>query len=302
MANTRTFDEVFDCTINGVQIIGTTSIETRQGRRTSIAADSDNTSGSNMIAAARQFVEGTINTTDALKIIDLINAAPGTATWKGRKSGTANWGQGTLTAPVIHGASFSANQDGFASFSANATCRFPASGSVIHDMEKWDETGIAAPIFAVPQRFWRPHTLLHGALAVGHLVSVGFSMQARLLTDSDGPDIGETVIDVGDWEISVNVTVRESAEKSGDVKYDIPTELCENAMNNLTVIFQPIATATPKTLTIRNVSFESKSKQGRRGWTDHTISGRSQFADPLTPFTLRTINDGTAVNRMINFA
>ncbi|MEK6676627.1 MAG: hypothetical protein AABZ47_13365 [Planctomycetota bacterium] len=304
MANTRTFDEVNEMTFNSIVVEGLKSLEIREGHRVNADSEQDGVHGPDDVASAHQFVEGSLATDDILDLIGLLISTPGTATWKGRKSGSANWGQGTLTAPVPHGLSFSADQGGFGRGNLNFTCRFASAGATFADVVKWDEGGIAAPAaFPTPSRLWRPNTLAHGSLNVNHLVDLSFNLSGRVLTDADGNDIGETAVDVAGYAVpTVTITIRYSQEIAADTKKDMKTALVTNGIANLTVAFVGVGNAVPKTLTIRNVKFDEARKTTGRNWTGHTLTGRCQWRDPLAPFTQRTINDATPANRLINFA
>lgn len=300
MANNRVYDEVIAPVINAVSMGGMTSIETTQDYMHNVDSQQDGVGGPSDADEAGQQVKVSIASTDVLQLIPLLIATPTAATWYGFESGASTFAKGSLVAPVLNSGRFNVAKGGYATINVAGQCRFPDAAATFDDVEGFVRTQ-NEPAQVHPQRLWQPGACTHDALAPNHLQSLGFALNARLMVDYDSGDMGTTAVDRAEWGlVEVELVIRDSSVSGNS---DMATALMNNGVKDLVVALTGVGDTPDKTLTLRNCKFRSKRKIGGRDWSGHALSGVLQWRD-LTgaPPTIRTLDDATPANRLINFA
>lgn len=302
MANKRVYDEVEGCKINGISIGGLTSIITRQDFVHATDSEADGHDFPSDTDEAGQQVTATIVTTDVLQLIPLLLSTPGSSEWFGHESGAATYGKGTLANLVCHSGRFESALGSYARITVEGQCRFGAAADTFEDVEGW-LAAQTVPTITHPVRYWQPGSAVHGELTALHVQSIGFNIGGRLMTDYDAGDKGTTAVDVAGYNaVGVDLTVRDASQQTGPPTHDLATALMLNEVHNLVVGFTGVGEAVAKTLTLRNCRFRNKQKTGGRDWTGHALSGVLRGRDPTDPYTVRTIDDATPADRLINFS
>lgn len=306
MPNNRIYSEVDGLVANGVAVGGVTAITTEQGYVDNIDSENDGTDGPSDVDQAGQQVAGSVETTDVLQGIPLLLSTPTTAVFFGKESGAATWGKTTLANPVFHALRFAAQRGQYASIGVDFQCRFAAAADTFDDVEVFLRAQ-TVPTLTHPGRLWRPGSATHGSdpgLTAVHVQGITFTLAGRLLVDFDGDDLGTTVVDVAGYGAgAVELTIRDLAQQTGPPTHEIATALMNNGVQDLVIGLKGVGDTADKTLTLRNCTFNQSRKSTGRDFTGRTISGRLQWRDPTgAPPVIRTIDDATAADRLIDFA
>lgn len=307
MANKRLFDDVQGLAVNTIDIGGALSVGVTVDHVHKIDSREDSVQGTSVVSDAGQRVDVDIRTRDVMKMVALLTSTPGALNCKARESGTATYGllevapagDGVL---VMHSANFSCSRDRYAELGLRGTVRFASGAKTIADVVNFT-AGQTAPTIAQPSRIWQPTAMAHdgdSTIAILHAQEATFDVTGRVLVDYGDDDVGTTAVDVADYDaITGSITIRDA---SVTLAQQVAQQLVGNGVGDLSITLTGVAEVANKTLILRNVKFRSYERTGGKDYTAWRVPFAAQWRDPATPFTIRTLTDVTAANRMINFA
>lgn len=308
MANQRIYDEVdgLKFTTSDIEVGGVTSIGTEQSFTHNVDSLSDGVQGPSDADEAGQRETFRIVTTDVMQGIPILIGTHASMQFFGHESGVAppnNYGKVVLIVPVPHALDFQAQRGQYATATIDGMCRFNLAASEFADVEGFTEHQ-AAPTLRHPLRLWQPKSVVHGSLLPSAVQSVAFSLAGRVLEDYGDTDKGMTAVDVAGFALgAVTLTIRDSGQQTGPPTHNMPTALLKNGVKDLVVSFEGVGDTPDAVLTLRNCKFRKSARAGGRDWSGYTLSGVMQWRDPSgAPPLIRTINDATPADRLINFA
>lgn len=302
MANERVFDEVEGLQVNGITVGGLTSAGVTQGYMDQLEAENGG-QGPDAYDEGGQRVDLSLTTTDVLQLIPLLIATPATAFFYGHESGAATFTKATIgTANSklrMHTASLRVSRGAYAQMTLDGT----VAGNGTEEFEAICvyADGQSAPTLSYPLMIWKPTALAHGALSVYHPMDLSLRLTPRLLTRYGDTDVGLTALDVAGWNAAVEITVHDSGKYSTS-SHEVCTQLLVAGIADLVVDLEGVGQTPDKVLTLRNCKFRQRRKNTQRGDTGHTVSGILQWRDPLTPWTVRTLDHETPATRLVDIA
>lgn len=305
-SNKRIFDDVQGLVANAVNVGGATSVAVTMDHVHKVDSREDSVQGTSVVSDAGQRVDVDIRTTDIMQLVPVLTSTPGALNCKARESGAATFGllevaQATQGVLVMHSGNFSCSRDRYAAVGLRGTVRF-LTGKTIADVVKYTAAQ-TAPTITQPSRLWQPTAMAHNGtsnLPLLHAQEASFDINGRVLTDYGDDDVGMTAVDVADYDaITGTITIRDASATTGQ---QIAQQLVGNGVGNLTITLSGVGEIASKVLTLRNVKFRSYERTGGKDYTAWRVPFAAQWRDPATPFTIRTLTDATAANRMINFA
>lgn len=314
-SNKRIFDDVQGLVVNTlldggapITIGGVTAVSINESFADNPDSREDSVQGTSVVSNAGQRVDVDISTTDVMQLVPLLTSVPGSLVCKARESGLPTYSLLEICKDdggiVIHKGSFSASRSGHASINVGGTARFGASANTFAAIVK-TTTGTAAPTIVQPNRLWQPTAMSHigtSPLAILHAQEVSFDINGRVLTDYGDDDVGITAVDVADYNaIEGRITFRDATSSNPIAGSQLAQQLMMNGAGNLTITLSGVGEVTSKVLTLRNVKFQSFDRRGGKDYTSWQMAFKAQWRDPATPFTIRTLTDVTAAERMINF-
>lgn len=303
----RIFDDVQGLTVNTIDVGGATTIVVTMDHVHKVDSREDSVQGTSVVSDSGQRVDVDIRTTDVMKMVSILASTPGAMTCKARESATATYGllevakasEGVL---VMHTANFSCSRDRYATLGLRGTVRFADGTKTDADVVQYT-AGQLAPTIAQPSRLWQPTAMAHdgtATIAILHAQEASFDINGRVQTDYGDDDLGMTAVDVADYDaITGTITIRDASAAAGQ---QIAQQLVGNGVGDLSITLRGVAEVAEKTLLLRNVRFQSYERTGGKDYTAWRVPFAAQWRDPATPFTIRTLTDVTAANRMINFA
>ncbi len=305
MANKRLFRELLGVVANGLSVGGNTAIDVDESYVNSTASQGDGMVGPSDEEDSGQQTKFTMATQDIEQGIPLLISTPGSMVFYGKESGTATYGKGMLINPVFNSLRFATQLSGYAAITLSGQCRYPTPGSTHADVFTYDNAQTKPTIrHPLRQRKLGDGTHVNGgsSLVIRHMLDVSFNLVAGLLVAYDGNDVGTTDVEVGEYGVpTVSITFEDKAKHATETK-DIATQVMENGVGDFTVPLFGVGDTPDRVLTLRNVKFKSKSSSRGESFTRTTLTGSLNFRDPLTPWTIRTIDDATAADRLINLA
>ena len=288
MANKRIYDEVDGLKVNTISTGGVTSVNTEQSYADEADSIGDGMAGPSDVDQAGQQVTFSINTSDVLQLIPLLISTPSAAA--------------TLVKPVCAAGRFAAARGSYATITVDGQCRFANSDDTFEDVEGFT-AGQSAPTLTHPSLLWQPKNAVHGALSPLHTQSLSFNIPRRLIVDYSDGDKGTTAVDVGKYGVvGVELAIRDVTQ-TGSPPHDMATALMKNGFKDLVIGFEGVGDTPDYNLTLRNCQFRNRRKTTGQGWTGWALSGALQWRDPTgSPPTIRTLDNATPANRLINFA
>jgi hypothetical protein len=313
MANIRIFEEVEALVVNGEDIGGASAITLVQ-EYAEVVRDEASGEGTTGAAQGAEAVDrlGERTTlsavsTDVTQLVPLLVAAPAAAVWLGHESGLATFGQTTVgganSKVIIHAASlaFSRSAYGLMTFDAIVGTDGDESWS---DYVNYLNTQ-AAPAANLPTRLWKPTTVMLNAVSIGHLMSMNLNLGGRLVQDWDGDSVG-VVADFTGWSTVTGSLVTHEQDESAELTYDLATKALEVVFgvstDTLAVTLDGAGNTADQILTLQNVKLLNRQRTAGRGYTENSFDFECQWRDATDPWALRTLDDATPANRLINFA
>lgn len=298
--NKRLFREILGLLANGVSVGGNTAISVNQGFVNRAVSRGDGMQGPSSVSRSGQQTTFSLATEDIEQGIALLLSTPGSMVFFGKESGAVTYGKATLLNPVFNTLAFDVQLSSYATITMNGQCRYPAAASTFKDVFAY-LGGEAKPTIPHPLRQWLPGNVTHGTLVPKHIVGVSFNLAAALHVAFDGNDIGTTDVEVGEYgPPTVSITFQDKTKHATN-PIDIATQLMENGVEDVVIPLQGVGDTSDRTLTLRNVEFDSVSEQGSEGYTQLVLNGTMNFRDPTTPWTIRTIDHATPAERLVNF-
>lgn len=244
-----------------------------------------------------QFVRGTIVTQDWVEVINLLTGAVGTYIFYERKSGVAEatgFIKHTITAPVIHQASFTLTKGGYATAGFSFECKAADETKGIADM--WlPEDSQAAPTYVSAARGgYRVESAKHGVeptwTNIYHVMDFNFALNLPLVRACNDLDVGYTCVDA-----RLDGLTAAGSISFQDASIATATILCQKlavaARNSLVLVVTQGGGAADKTITIAGVDFNNVGSNSDAGapftgyGADFEVSN-----DPDTVLTLEGTN------------
>jgi len=250
-----------------------------------------------------QFVRGTITTQDWTKVIDLLNGVVGTYIFYERKSGVAvgtGFIQHTITAPVIHSASFTLTKGGYATADFSFECRAADETKGIADMWALLDDQAAPTYVPAARGGYRVESAKHGIVPnwtdIYHVMSFNFALTLPLVRACNDADVGYTCVDA-------RLDGLTAAGSIGFQDASIATAiiLCQKlavaARGNLVLVVTQGGGAADKTITIAGVDFNNV---GSNSDASTPFTGYSADFEVSNDVTMQLTLDGT--NKIITIA
>lgn len=210
-----------------------------------------------------QFVRGTVNTQDWIEVINLLTGAVGTYVFYERKSGVAvdtGFIKHTITAPVIHSASFALTKGGYGTASFSFECKAADETKGIADMWLPEDDQAAPTYISAARGGYRIESAKHGVeptwIDIHHVTAFNFALTLPLVRACNDLDIGYTCVDA-----RLDGLTAAGSISFQDASIATATILCQKlavaARNSLVLVVTQGGGAADKTITILGVDFNN---------------------------------------------
>lgn len=282
--------------INGVDAGGAMSAQLTAGYDNVMRSSPDGIGGPPIQDKEIQFVRGTLVTQDWVHLIDLLTGTLGSHTFYERKSGVAEatgYIKHTIVNPVIHRASLSINQKGYAVITAQFECR--AADETVGFSDMWtQEDSQAKPTYISAARGgYRVETTVFtpdagGTINIYHVTAFEFMIALLLQTACNDADVGYTCVDA---EADVMTAGGSISFQGSAIATSLITAQRFVAAGRGTLVLTVTQSggATDKVVTLAGVDPENFSRNSAQDFAGHTVNynvGNSAG----TPLTLSGTN------------
>lgn len=246
-----------------------------------------------------QYCRGSVVTQDWVHAVGLLTGTVGTYIFYERKSGvaaTTGYIKHTITNPVIYRMTLNITKGGYATVSFDFECKAADPTKTIADMHAYLDTQAAPTYISAARGGYRVTSLLHGAQAIYHVMSLTVSLAMPLSKACNDGDIANTCVDAELDGLSCNGSITfQDAAITTTVMLERTLVLAAKASLVATIVQGQGASA--KTLTIAGVSFDSVSsnESANAPFTEYTANFDVEN-DTTTQLTL----DGT--NKVLTIA
>ena len=200
--------------LNGVAAGGLMSASFQFGYEDIVTAPADGLSFPE-VDRLTQYCRGTITSQDWINVISALNGAVGTYIFYSRESGAATYTKWTVTAPVIHSASFNLAHRGYGSCTWNFECKASNTTDGFATMLVADTATATAPAVSVTtHRGLEILTVVHttDTTDIYHVTGLTFNVAGNLMKASQDGDTGYTAVDVvwGGTSMTGTMTIQDS--------------------------------------------------------------------------------------------